>query len=1126
MFFYLFKIPCKITKKIENRGLFSFRKQWLPSIKKIVSLSLDSYKGIMCDWKKVSWCNNLKIRLIQILISLVCCCCTLSLSAQFYNGSQLSFGKNRVQHQKQNWEYYRTEQFDVYFYPTGKALAEYTLERAPKVIDEIETMLNYTSTKKIQFIVYNTQSDFRESNFAYDNDDFYNQGGVANIYGTKIYLYFDGNHEHFNKMMRAGVMNLYAHWIINGTSVGANIASESVLEVPAWYYAGLASYVGEKWSTTLDSYLKNGILTQRYADIDELSPVEATYAGHSFWHYIADRFGESAIPAILFSTRSARSYERGFLYVTGSSYKQLVIDWYKHYYIIYKKDAKRTKPDGNGELKRPKKARDYNQFRLSADGNSYAYVTNEAGKVIVWLKTEYDKKPHRIFTRYQKTEDNPDKTFPLLAWHPTGRILGFTLEDAGRCYYYPYNVEERKLEKRQLIDVEKITDFSFSNDGKLILFSGFQNGQSDIFVYSLRARTFQNLTNDFYDDYAPRFIHHDKQIIFSSNRPDNQLHPKEAFYTLQPQSHYDLFMMDYNDKHGDLLQLTYTPYANEHDVREIDERNFIYLSDENGISNRFAARFDSAISRIDTIVHYAYYAHSKPITDLANGIFEQDYASKSGTVAEVVLYKGVKRLYLKPYERTPLASQLTMSAFQSKLREDAVRADSAATATKAKIEAGVRHHGFSQVYRSELANPYRAAADNDLEQATDNTSFTHVAARNYYTQYSINKLVAQADFGFLNQSYQQFTGGTSPVYLNTGITAFTMVGLNDLFEDYRITGGFRLSFDLESNEFMFSYEDLHRRLDHQIVVYRQSIKDAIGDFYYKQHSNSVFYIMKYPFDKLNSLRLTLTGRYETYIIAGLDDYTLQAPDEKHGWGAIKLEYVFDSSKELYTNLWRGSKIKLFAEYQHRIDKDNMYLFVAGLDVRKSVKVYRNMTWATRFAASTNFGSARLVYYMGGVDNWIFAKFDSDIWVDQSKNYAYQTLATNMRGFKQNIRNGTSFMLLSTELRIPFVQLIARRQIANSFFNSLQLIAFGDVGTAWTGLTPYSEDNCLYTRWITAGDITACVKRQVDPFVGSFGLGLRAKLFGYFLRLDYAWGVEDFKIANKRGMLMFSLGLDF
>jgi len=402
-------------------------------------------------------------------------------------------------------------------------------------------------------------------------------------------------------------------------------------------------------------------------------------------------------------------------------------------------------------------------------------------------------------------------------------------------------------------------------------------------------------------------------------------------------------------------------------------------------------------------------------------------------------------------------------------------------------------------------------------------------ARNYYVQYSINKLITQADFSFLNTSYQQFTGGTNPIYLNAGLNALIMVGINDLFENHRITGGFRISFDLDNTEFMFSYENLSRRVDQQIVLYRQSLKSTIQDYLYKQYSNSVFYITKYPFNKFNALRLTLTGRYDKNVMAGLNDYSLKAADVSHYWGGVKVEYIFDSSKELYTNLWKGSKIKLFAEYLHRIDNENKNLFVVGFDARKSIKIYRNMTWATRLSGSTNVGSNRLVYYMGGVDNWMFAKFNSDIWVDITKDYAYQTLATNMRGFEQNIRNGTSFILLSTELRIPFVQLIAQKKVGNNFLNSLQLILFGDFGTAWTGLTPYSEDNCLYTRYIYWGpnEVNSIkIKRQVEPFVAGFGAGLRASLFGYFLRLDYAWGVEDYKIYQKKGMLLFSIGLDF
>lgn len=1072
--------------------------------------------------------NQKVTALFVLLFSLL-----LSARAQFYNGSQLSFGKNRIQYQDFNWTYYRTDQFDVYFYPTGKALAEYTVWKATQFIEDIELRLNFTTNKKLQFIVYNTQSDFRESNFAYDDEDFYNQGGVTNVYGTKIYLYFDGNHAHFDAMIKSGIMNIYAHLLVEGENMGANIAAGTLFDVPDWYYTGLASYFGENWSSQIDERVKDGILTRRFNDIDELSPLDARYAGHSFWKFIADRFGEQAIPMILYATRASRSFERGIYHVTGQPFKSLIVSWFRYYFVIYKKDTKRNLPPENGELKKPKKMRRYQQIRISPNGENYAYVTNEQGQVKIWLKRADAEKPKRIFRRYQKTEDNPDFTFPLLAWHPSGKILGFTTEERGRCYYYPYNIETGKMGEKVLVDVEKITDFSFSNDGKMLLLSAFKNGQSDIYLYSFLARAFTPITNDFYDDYAPRFVNNDQQIVFSSNRPHDTLRLEQTpFYQLEPQHHLDLFLYRYEEKNPLLLRVTATPYSDETAARPINAREILFLSDENGIRNRHLARFDSAISHIDTIIHYAHFAQSAPLSDNAFSILDHDYCAESGVVGEVILRDGRENIYFNSLITNTLPQKNAASSFQTKMQTEQRQRDSIAAAKRLIVPT---RRGFFQVRKSDLL---RGAAQDSVGARkwglqgnlfTDGLVFTQQIARNYYVQYSVNQLVTQADFGFLNTSYQQFTGGTSPIYLNAGINALIMIGINDLFENRRITGGFRLSFDLDNTEFMFSYENLTKRLDRQIVLYRQSMKHVINDYFYKQFSNSVFYILKYPFTKLSSVRFTFTGRYERYVMGALDDFSLQAKDENHFWGALKLEYVFDSSKPLYTNLWKGTKLKIFAEYQHRLDKTSKNLFVVGFDARHSVKVFRNMTWVSRLSGSSNWGSNRLVYYMGGADNWIFPKFNRDIWVDITKDYAYQTLATNMRGFEQNIRNGTSFLLFSTELRVPFVQLIARKKVSNGFLNSLQLVIFGDVGTAWTGATPYSDDNCLYTRYIHWGanqTNEVKIKRQVEPFVAGFGAGLRASLFGYFLRLDYAWGVEDFKIANKKGLLLFSVGLDF
>lgn len=1073
-------------------------------------------------------------RSLYIVMTIMLILSAFPLHAQFYNGSQLSFGKNRVQHQKFNWQYFRTTQFDVYFYPTGQALAEYTKFKAPQYIEEIEKMLNFTSDKKIQFIVYNTQADFRESNFAYEDDDFYNQGGVTNIYGTKVYLYFDGSHANFDKMIRAGIMNIYAHLLVEGSTTASNMRSSYSAGIPNWYYSGLSSYIGRAWDSQIDAHVKDGILTQRYADFNELSPVDATYAGHSFWKFIVDQYGENAIPNILHVTRSSRSYERGFYLVTGLEYQQLLVNWYRYYYILYAKDLDRYTPDGKGYLKRPKKSRDYNQLCFSPDGENMAYATNEAGQVKIWLETPKNKQAKVIFRKYKKTEDNPDLSYPKVGWHPNGNILAFTMEDKGRCYYYPYDIEKHKLGKRILVDVEKITDFSFNEDGKMLLFSGFKNGQSDIFLFSFLAKSFQNITNDFYDDYAPIFLNK-KQIVFSSNRPIDSIKIKDPFYQAKPKDGYDLFLYHYDKKDEKLLQITHNEHCNEIHAKALSPREILFLSDENGIFNRKLARLDSSISKIDTIIHYGYFAHLKNLTDNNYSIFEQAYNAETGEVGNIMLIDKVKRIYIQALETTPIAEEISPSAIQVDIQKMQHAKDSVAQQKDKQVKTAPVKHGFYQFRQSDLVKPEIAVADTGTNTQvkmgvqkdilTKGFEYTHPISKNYYTQYTVNKLVTQADYGFLNTTYQQFTSGINPIYLNSGINAMFMVGIHDLFENHRITGGFRFGLDMQSNEFMISYENLSRRVDHQIVFYRQALQ-ATDYYLIKERSNSLFYIIKLPFDKFNSLRFTLTGRLEHNIMGGIDDISLQAQDEWNAWAGAKIEYVFDSSKELFTNLWKGSKIKVFAEYQQRLSKENKNLFVIGFDIRKSVKIYKNMTWTSRLAASTNFGKSRLVYYMGGVDNWIGAKFNRDMWVDLSKDYAYQTLATNMHGFEQNIRNGTSFVVFNTELRIPFVQLIAGHNVKMTFFNSMQLLLFGDVGTAWTGVTPYSEDNCLYTRYVIKEPITAKIKRQVDPFVGGFGLGLRVSLFGYFLRFDYAWGVEDFKIYNKKGMFSFSIGLDF
>lgn len=1059
---------------------------------------------------------TLKIRLFLNIVFL-----TISFHsyAQFYNGSHITFGKNRVQHQYREWIYIKQNNFDVYFYTQGRSLAQYTAYVASDYILEIEQKLNCSLSQKLQFFIYENYADFKESNFNYDNEFFYNTGGIANVYGPKVFLYFEGSHLKFNHLIKNGIAHVYANAILQGQTARSNYSASSLLNLPEWFLSGLTAYLSGSMDSYALSYIKDGIQTRRFLKPDGLKYEEALYFGLSFWKFVDEKYGKTAISAILYATKSSKNYQRALRYAIGKSYQEVMADWYR-YYMTYFNHLSKTEIPQQSVLNKTKRHIKYQQFKLNPIHEGFAYTTNENGQIKIWIKTPNDKKPKKIYRKNYKLDDKPDYSFPLLNWTPDGNDLSYIIEKKGKVYLYLTNAETKKTYTNYWVNLKKITDYCFSGDGKTMLLSGISNGQSDIYQYFFRTQTLMPITSDFYDDASPIYIDEDfSKIIFSSNRPHETLTNEKSFETKFNKT-YDLFFYDLKQKDKPLTRLTYTQNASETKLQQIQPKLFTYLTNQNGIYNRFIASLDSNILRIDTAIHYGYFAKSAPLSDYPISILEQNIVNDR--IAEIIYYNSRYNLIVSPLninQKIHLTPPVNFNITTSK--EDKKTKEECDSVPKFRTFVQIR---MSQILSKDSLQSHLDISQKNSEIETDDPE-THFQTRNYHIEYNLNKLVAQADLNYLNTSYQSFSGGSSPIYLNSGISGLLMVGIQDLFEDYRYTGGLNFSLNFKNFEALISYENLKKRLDRQIVFDYKIQRNEDNYSVTKLHALTAYYILKYPFDVANSLRLSFIGRYDRIITGSLSDYSLKTEDRNTVRLGLKLEYIFDNIRYLDVNLYKGWRAKFFGEYYQTAAKNTKNMFVIGFDVRQYLHLWKNMIWANRIAGSTSLGQEKLVYYMGGVDSWLFPKFNTDTWVDTTINYVYQTLATNMRGFTQNIRNGNSFILLSSEFRIPFVQMIAQRPINNSILRSLQAVIFGDFGTAWTGLTPYSENNSLYLKYITSGPMNIMLRRNVNPFVGGFGIGLRAELFGYIMRLDYAWGIEDGNI-DKKGVFYFSLGLDF
>jgi outer membrane protein assembly factor BamA len=130
----------------------------------------------------------------------------------------------------------------------------------------------------------------------------------------------------------------------------------------------------------------------------------------------------------------------------------------------------------------------------------------------------------------------------------------------------------------------------------------------------------------------------------------------------------------------------------------------------------------------------------------------------------------------------------------------------------------------------------------------------------------------------------------------------------------------------------------------------------------------------------------------------------------------------------------------------------------------------------------------------------------------------------MRGFPQNIRNGNSFAVFNSEIRFPVFKYLANYPLSKSFFDNFQIVGFFDVGSAWSGATPWSSRNAYDNNIIQQGPITITIDANRPPIVAGYGFGIHTQLLGYFVRFDWAWGLENGKVQPY--VFYFSTSLDF
>ena len=554
-------------------------------------------------------------------------------------------------------------------------------------------------------------------------------------------------------------------------------------------------------------------------------------------------------------------------------------------------------------------------------------------------------------------------------------------------------------------------------------------------------------------------------------------------------------------------------------------------------------------------------AYTFPLTNYESSLVETRIAGDDRQVSEVTQQSNEKDLYKLKIDENILKRRNVSSRPTEYMRklmaEDRIAKGESALQAPALADTSKK----DDIFQNEFANEKRdttALKDGDGIVVVRNDVLAKAKLYDYKPpKFYIENGGAGFNNNVLVTRYQKYTGGAGPIQLNssTPLNALIRFGTSELMEDVKINGGFRLSTNLKDNEWLMNYQNFKRRFDWGATFYRNvqsvSFSDSSGQptgFFGKTFSNLYQLNIAYPFDVTKKLQLTSGIRSDKVVVNPTlqSAASLEFPNDRTLYSVSTLEFVYDNSHNPTMNIWNGLRYKVYLDWNRQLSKikavEGPTTFVLGADVRYYYPIFRNFIWAGRAAADFSWGNQKMIYYLGGVDGWLMfgdnqkrdnagnvlkdRYFNTNNPPATDQNYAFQSLAVNMRGFIQNVANGNNAVVINSEFRLPIFSTFFSKPVNNAFLRNFQVIQFIDLGTAWNGkYNGIKRPEVIYTDNRNPPATSIRIKAGgLGPFAGGYGFGARSMLLGYFLKFDAAWQMNG--IFKGKPQLYVSMGLDF
>src|SRR5215212_755613 len=440
------------------------------------------------------------------------------------------YGKNRIRFNDFKWNIYKTDHFEIYYYPEIESQLERVTSYAESAYQQVSSDLKHDLAFKVPLVLYKTQSEFQQQNIEPGELP---EGvlAFAEPYRDRMVLPIDQPSDALYHLITHELTHIFEFDIIPRSLLHRSL--------PLWVDEGLADYMTGYWQPF-------DLMTVRDAAIADIVPPMSDFEGQAFvdgrlpynlghaaFEFIESRWGKEGLRQFLFALRKAvigggeSAYEEAFRLKPEEFDEQFE----KYLKDRFKPFRDKERPADYGKDLAPKRGKTQYTVVVSiepspsgdlmavAAGNrkdqelDIVLMSTKDGKVIRNLTGGFNK--DRGYEYIATPGGFRNNAVSWMSWAPAGdRIAYFARTEKNKTLILQ-NVVTRKIERRiELKSVDGPESPDVSPDGTEVAFAALRGAVADIFIVNLQSGEIRNVTNDAFGDYAPTYSPDGKSLFY------------------------------------------------------------------------------------------------------------------------------------------------------------------------------------------------------------------------------------------------------------------------------------------------------------------------------------------------------------------------------------------------------------------------------------------------------------------------------------------------------------------------------------------------------------------------------------------------------------------------------------